>query len=204
MSNRLTCRTERLAEIERMSFRSATGMRVMEIADRDTLYADPLHPYTRALLASVPRPDPDHPLALGAIRGEIGSAMAPPPGCRFHPRCPVVASGEAARLGIETACRTQALPVQEYDDYPAQRPNNALYVIIGLIALVALGFGTQMGLYQHVRRVVRGDGRAAAVTAGSTASSTTFSCTLAISASCWALSKVASAWSINLSTSGLA
>ncbi|MFN0186113.1 MAG: ABC transporter ATP-binding protein [Aquabacterium sp.] len=52
------------------------------------VFAQPAHPYTQALLASVPRPDPDHRPAVDAIRGEIGSAMAPPPGCAFHPRCP--------------------------------------------------------------------------------------------------------------------
>ncbi|CAN7155119.1 ATP-binding cassette domain-containing protein [Pseudorhodoferax sp. LjRoot39] len=52
------------------------------------VFGAPRHPYTRALLASVLRPDPDVPLPVGMIRGEIGSALAPPPGCKFHPRCP--------------------------------------------------------------------------------------------------------------------
>ena len=53
------------------------------------VFGEPRHPYTRALLASVLRPDPDAPLPVGMIRGEIGSALAPPPGCKFHPRCPL-------------------------------------------------------------------------------------------------------------------
>jgi oligopeptide/dipeptide ABC transporter ATP-binding protein len=52
------------------------------------VFGAPRHPYTRALLASVLRPDPDVPLPVGMIQGEIGSALAPPPGCKFHPRCP--------------------------------------------------------------------------------------------------------------------
>ncbi|MCW5747001.1 MAG: dipeptide ABC transporter ATP-binding protein [Alphaproteobacteria bacterium] len=64
--------------------------RIVEIATRNQLYKEPLHPYTQALLAAVPIPDP----ALEATRpqqiitGEVPSALRPPPGCRFHPRCP--------------------------------------------------------------------------------------------------------------------
>lgn len=46
-----------------------------------------------ALLGSVLRPDPSVPLPVGVIHGEIGSAMAPPPGCKFHPRCPQAQPG---------------------------------------------------------------------------------------------------------------
>jgi oligopeptide transport system ATP-binding protein len=65
--------------------------RIVEIATRDELYRDPLHPYTKALLAAVPIPDP----ALEASRpqqvvaGEVPSVLNPPPGCPFHPRCPM-------------------------------------------------------------------------------------------------------------------
>ncbi len=64
--------------------------RVAEIATREQLYKDPLHPYTQALLAAVPIADPELEAARGAdiIAGEIPSAMRPPPGCRFHTRCP--------------------------------------------------------------------------------------------------------------------
>jgi len=63
---------------------------VMEIAARDALYSDPLHPYTKALLDAVPIPDP----ALEARReyrvlgGEVPSPLNPPRGCVFHTRCP--------------------------------------------------------------------------------------------------------------------
>jgi oligopeptide/dipeptide ABC transporter ATP-binding protein len=53
------------------------------------VFGQPRHPYTRALLASVLRPDPDVPLPFGMISGDVGSALAPPTGCKFHPRCPL-------------------------------------------------------------------------------------------------------------------
>ena len=60
---------------------------VVELADTPALYAGPAHPYARALLASVPRIGAGRG-AFSPIAGEMPSALAPPPGCRFHPRCP--------------------------------------------------------------------------------------------------------------------
>lgn len=63
--------------------------RLCEMAPGAKLYAAPAHPYTRALLAAVPRPDPRHPPAeTGMLPGELPSAIDPPSGCRFRPRCP--------------------------------------------------------------------------------------------------------------------
>lgn len=62
-----------------------------ELAPRDALYTTPRHPYTRALLAAVPEPDPALQRAKVRVplQGEIPSPAAPPPGCVFHTRCPI-------------------------------------------------------------------------------------------------------------------
>jgi peptide/nickel transport system ATP-binding protein len=74
--------------------------RVMELADRDALYANPLHPYTKALLDAAPVPDPkvERARAPRALRGEIPSPLTPPSGCVFHTRCPI--AGEECRREI--------------------------------------------------------------------------------------------------------
>jgi peptide/nickel transport system ATP-binding protein len=65
--------------------------KVMELADRDEIYAKPLHPYTKALLDAAPIPDPriERARAPRALRGEIPSPLTPPSGCVFHTRCPI-------------------------------------------------------------------------------------------------------------------
>jgi oligopeptide/dipeptide ABC transporter ATP-binding protein len=64
--------------------------RVMEQAASDELFRNPLNPYTRGLLESIPGIDGHHHRRLRAIAGTIPSALRPPSGCRFHPRCPMV------------------------------------------------------------------------------------------------------------------
>ena len=65
--------------------------RVVELAECDELFDNPLHPYTRALLAAVPVPDPtvEATRTFQPVTGEVPSPINPPPGCVFHPRCPL-------------------------------------------------------------------------------------------------------------------
>ena len=63
--------------------------RLAEVADVKSVYTKPLHPYTRALLAAVPVPDPRKRRTQVMPEGEIPNPINPPTGCRFHPRCPI-------------------------------------------------------------------------------------------------------------------
>ncbi len=62
--------------------------KIVETGDKEEVFSNPLHPYTKALLSAVPVPDPERKRETVELKGEVPSAIQVPAGCRFHPRCP--------------------------------------------------------------------------------------------------------------------
>ena len=83
---------------------------IVEVADRNEIYVNPLHPYTKALLSAVPIPDPiiDAQRERIILTGEVPSPLNPPSGCVFHPRCPL-----AAELGSVGECSSTTPALHE-------------------------------------------------------------------------------------------
>ena len=77
--------------------------RMVEFGETDELFANPLHPYTRALLSAAPKPDPDTRMDRIILEGEVPNPANPPSGCHFHPRCAYATQ----------RCRQEAPPLRE-------------------------------------------------------------------------------------------
>jgi peptide/nickel transport system ATP-binding protein len=97
-----------LAVIRHMSDRVAVMYlgEIVELANVDDLFDTPLHPYTQALLQAIPASSPRERRDRVALTGDLPSPTSPPPGCRFHPRCPLA----------RPVCREQKPPAQTLPD----------------------------------------------------------------------------------------
>lgn len=73
---------------------------MVEIADKDSLYAEPLHPYTQALISAIPSPDPRKKKERIILKGDVPSPLNPPAGCPFHPRCPMAMEECSKKLPV--------------------------------------------------------------------------------------------------------
>ncbi len=80
--------------------------RVVEYAGRDELFASPTHPYTKALISAIPKPDPARRSRRIVLPGQVPSPSNPPSGCHFHPRCPIA----------EDRCSSQSQKLQQTGD----------------------------------------------------------------------------------------
>ena len=132
--------------------------RIVEMGPASTIYADPKHPYTKALLEAIPIPDPERRTKKVLPRGEVPNAVWPPAGCRFHPRCPavlascgwegrdVIALLEERWLSPELA-EGEALagPVEEWE-------------ADGLIARREMGKADPAPVYDLIRRLLQESG----------------------------------------------
>ena len=97
-----------LAVVEHISHRIAVMYlgKIVEYTDKQTLFTNPLHPYTEALLAAVPIPNPQLKRKKQLLQGDVPSPINPPPGCTFHTRCPYA----EARCRIDVTALREVKP----------------------------------------------------------------------------------------------
>jgi oligopeptide/dipeptide ABC transporter ATP-binding protein len=88
--------------------------KIVELAAAPSLYARPRHPYTEALLSAVPAPNPAQRRQRIVLEGDVASPAEPPPGCAFHPRCPLYAKKDRPAV-----CRTDAPALVDRDGHAA-------------------------------------------------------------------------------------
>ncbi len=121
-----------LAIVEHMTHRVAVMYlgRIVEQGPKRAIFANPAHPYTRALLSAVPVPDPDAPRNREILTGDVPSPIKPPSGCRFHTRCPLVMDrcrreepkAIAIGPGHTAACHLHELPASENPLHAVKAP----------------------------------------------------------------------------------
>ena len=98
--------------------------RIVEVADRVSLYENPRHPYTQALLSAVPIPDPvrERTRSRIVLEGDVPSPINPPPGCTFHPRCPKAFGRCPLETPVLSTVADHLVSCHLYDDKTGAQP----------------------------------------------------------------------------------